>query len=69
MPSGRHLQGVQRPAHQCLELDKVMETAYATAVAARLRTESRGAHSRFDFRRDDDELAVPQPLIVRTPSP
>ncbi|MFP1451736.1 hypothetical protein ACLB1N_03810 [Escherichia coli] len=26
-----------------------METAYATAVSANFRTESRGAHSRFDF--------------------
>ncbi len=26
-----------------------METAYATAVAANYRTESRGAHARFDF--------------------
>ena len=32
-----------------------METAYSTAVAANFRTESRGAHSRFDFPdRDDD---------------
>jgi succinate dehydrogenase / fumarate reductase flavoprotein subunit len=32
-----------------------METAYATAVAANFRTESRGAHSREDFlERDDD---------------
>ncbi|WP_341503987.1 succinate dehydrogenase flavoprotein subunit [Gallaecimonas sp. GXIMD4217] len=40
---------------ECLELDNLMETAYATAVAANFRTESRGAHSRFDFPdRDDD---------------
>ncbi|MEC9163745.1 MAG: succinate dehydrogenase flavoprotein subunit, partial [Pseudomonadota bacterium] len=40
---------------ECLELDNLMETAYSTAVAANFRTESRGAHSRFDFPdRDDD---------------
>ncbi|MDF2178190.1 succinate dehydrogenase flavoprotein subunit [Aliiglaciecola sp. CAU 1673] len=40
---------------ECLELDNLMETAYATAVAANFRTESRGAHSRFDYPdRDDD---------------
>ncbi|WP_438863110.1 succinate dehydrogenase flavoprotein subunit [Neptunicella sp.] len=43
---------------ECLELDNLMETAYATAVAANFRTESRGAHSRIDFpdRNDDDWL-------------
>ncbi|UAA40564.1 succinate dehydrogenase flavoprotein subunit [Paraneptunicella aestuarii] len=40
---------------ECLELDNLMETAYATAVAANFRTESRGAHSRFDFPDRDDE--------------
>jgi succinate dehydrogenase / fumarate reductase flavoprotein subunit len=35
-----------------------METSYATAVAANFRTESRGAHSRFDYpdRNDVDWL-------------
>ncbi len=37
------------------ELDNLMETAYATAVSANFRTESRGAHSRFDFPDRDDE--------------
>ncbi|AGH80948.1 succinate dehydrogenase flavoprotein subunit [Psychromonas sp. CNPT3] len=40
---------------ECLELDNLMETAYATAVAANFRTESRGAHSRFDFPDRDDK--------------
>jgi succinate dehydrogenase / fumarate reductase flavoprotein subunit len=40
---------------ECLELDNLMETAYATAVAANFRTESRGAHARFDFPERDDE--------------
>ena len=39
---------------ECLELDNLMETAYATAMAANFRTESRGAHSRFDFPERDD---------------
>jgi succinate dehydrogenase / fumarate reductase flavoprotein subunit len=43
---------------ECLELDNLMETAYTTAVASNFRTESRGAHSRFDFpdRNDKDWL-------------
>ncbi|MCU4676826.1 succinate dehydrogenase flavoprotein subunit [Catenovulum sp. 2E275] len=40
---------------ECLELENLMETAYATAVAANFRTESRGAHSRFDYPERDDE--------------
>ena len=40
---------------ECLELDNLMETAYSTAVEANFRTESRGAHSRFDFPDRDDE--------------
>lgn len=38
-----------------LELDNLMATAYATAVCALTRTESRGAHSREDFPKRDDE--------------
>jgi succinate dehydrogenase / fumarate reductase flavoprotein subunit len=40
---------------ECLELDNLMETAFATAVAANFRTESRGAHCRFDYPDRDDE--------------
>ncbi len=40
---------------ECLELDNLMETAIATAMAANFRTESRGAHSREDFVERDDE--------------
>ncbi|PPI86879.1 succinate dehydrogenase flavoprotein subunit [Candidatus Pantoea edessiphila] len=40
---------------ECLELDNLMETAYATAMAANYRTESRGAHNRFDFPNRDDK--------------
>lgn len=39
---------------ECLELDNLMETAFSTAVSANFRTESRGAHSRFDFPDRDD---------------
>ena len=39
---------------ECLELDNLMETAMATAIAANYRTESRGAHARFDFPDRDD---------------
>ncbi|ATF10392.1 succinate dehydrogenase flavoprotein subunit [Candidatus Enterovibrio altilux] len=39
---------------ECLELENLLATACATAVAANYRTESRGAHARFDFQDRDD---------------
>lgn len=39
---------------EMLELDNLMDTAIATAVLADNRTESRGAHSRYDFTERDD---------------
>ncbi|VFP87737.1 Succinate dehydrogenase flavoprotein subunit [Candidatus Erwinia haradaeae] len=39
---------------ECLELDNLIETAYVTALSANYRTESRGAHSRFDYPKRDD---------------
>ena len=38
-----------------LELENLYEVAYATAVAAEERKESRGAHARNDFTDRDDE--------------
>ena len=40
---------------EALELDNLLEVAEATAIAADKRTESRGAHSRYDFPDRDDE--------------
>jgi len=40
---------------EALELDNLMEVAYATAVSALTRQESRGAHSREDYPKRDDE--------------
>ena len=40
---------------EALELDNLPEVAEATALAASGRTESRGAHSRYDFPDRDDE--------------
>ncbi len=40
---------------EALELDNLMATALATAYLANERTESRGAHARYDFPERDDE--------------
>lgn len=40
---------------EALELDNLMETALATATSANDRTESRGAHARYDFTERNDK--------------
>lgn len=40
---------------EMFELDNLMDTAVATAISANNRTESRGAHSRYDFKERNDE--------------
>ncbi len=40
---------------EALELENLFEVAYATAVSAEVRKESRGAHARNDFQERDDE--------------
>jgi len=40
---------------EALELDNLMSTAIATAHSAEVRTESRGAHARYDYPDRDDK--------------
>lgn len=40
---------------EALELDNMLEVAFTTAISAKNRKESRGAHSRIDFPNRDDE--------------
>lgn len=48
---------------ECLELDNLMEVALLTARAAMNRTESRGAHSRYDYPDRDDHNWLKHTLV------
>lgn len=50
---------------EALELDNLMDTAIATAVLANNRTESRGAHSRYDFPERNDEQWLKHSLYFK----
>ena len=50
-----HSKAFNTTRFEMLELDNMMETALATATLANERTESRGAHSRYDFTERDDK--------------
>lgn len=51
---------------EALELDNLMATAYATAISAMERKESRGAHSREDFPKRDDENWIKHILYLQS---
>ncbi len=48
---------------EALELDNLMTVAMSTAIAALTRTESRGAHSREDYPKRDDERWLVHTLV------
>lgn len=49
---------------EAFELMNLLEVAEATAIAAEQRTESRGAHSRYDYPERDDENWLVHSLVV-----
>ena len=53
---------------EALELDNLFEVAWATAVSAEERKESRGAHARNDYQERDDENWLKHSLFFPTDS-
>lgn len=51
---------------EALELDNLMKVSLATARSAYKRTESRGAHSRYDFQSRDDEHWLKHSICFET---
>ena len=49
---------------EAFELMNLLEVADATAIAAEQRTESRGAHSRYDYPDRDDENWLVHSLVM-----
>ena len=46
---------LEEPIKEVLELENLLDLALVTAVSARSRQETRGAHAREDFTERDDE--------------
>jgi succinate dehydrogenase / fumarate reductase, flavoprotein subunit len=51
---------------EALELDNLMACAWVTAVSAKTREESRGAHSRIDFPKRDDEKWLKHSVVFES---
>ncbi|KAH3897263.1 hypothetical protein DPMN_021450 [Dreissena polymorpha] len=54
---------------EAMELQNLMVNALQTIVSAEARTESRGAHSREDFKKRLDEIDYSKPAAGQTPLP
>lgn len=63
LPDKSHVFNTERVT--ALELDNLMATAFASAQSALARTESRGAHSREDYPKRDDENWIKHTLYFQ----